>query len=89
MPDDARISFIEGDIRDRAAVERTVTEQGPERVVHLAALHFIPDCNARPSDTLEINVGGTQNVLDACARQRIPRVLYASSAAVYAPSESA
>ncbi len=89
VPADARISFVEGDIRDRAAVERAVTEHGPERVVHLAALHFIPDCNARPRDTLEINVGGTQNVLDACARQRVPSVLYASSAAVYAPNDTA
>ncbi len=89
VPADPRISFVEGDIRDRAAVERAVTEHGPERVVHLAALHFIPDCNARPRDTLEINVGGTQNVLDACARQRVPSVLYASSAAVYAPSDTA
>ncbi len=89
VPADARISFVEGDIRDRARVERAVRDHAPERVVHLAALHFIPDCNARPRDTLEINVGGTQNVLDACARQRVARVLYASSAAVYAPSDTA
>ncbi len=89
VPADARITFVEGDIRDRPRVERTVADHAPERVVHLAALHFIPDCIARPRDTLEINVGGTQNVLDACARQRVPRVLFASSAAVYAPSDEA
>src|SRR5207247_1130965 len=55
------------DITDRAACLSAIVEAEAEVVVHLAALHFIPDCNRRPADAVRINVLGTQNVLDGCA----------------------
>jgi UDP-glucose 4-epimerase len=60
----------------------------PQVVFHLAALHFIPDCDADPARCLQVNVDGTRAVLEATAalRQRVSLVL-ASSAAVYAPAD--
>ena len=87
VPTTPRITFIEGDIRDRTGVATAVRESRPELVIHLAALHFIPDCVARPNDTLEINVEGTRHVFDACASAEIRAMVFASSAAVYAPSD--
>jgi UDP-glucose 4-epimerase len=53
-------------------------------VFHLAAMHFIPACNADPVTTIEINVIGTQNVLDACAGLPTrPTFVLASTADVY------
>jgi UDP-glucose 4-epimerase len=67
---------------------RVVGESVPEVVIHLAALHFIPECNRRPVDAVRLNVIGTQNVLDACERlPHVNRVIVTSSAAVYPPSD--
>lgn len=89
VPVAAGVAVVEGDIRDLRRVQRSIDESRPQRVVHLAALHFIPDCVARPRDTIEINVEGTRTVLFACARRGVRGVVYASSAAVYAPSDRA
>ena len=89
IPPAPGLTFVVGDIRDGEHVDRAIAEARPDRVVHLAALHFIPDCVARPRDTMEINVEGTRQVFDACARHGVARVLHASSAAVYAPCDEA
>jgi UDP-glucose 4-epimerase len=80
--------LVRGDVRDAAAVERLLRELRPRRVFHLAALHYIPDCNARPVDTLDINVGGTRVLLEACRREPPASVFVASTAAVYPPAGS-
>ena len=79
--------LIEGDIRDAARTEAAIAECRPGLVIHLAAMHFIPECLARPRDTMDVNVTGTRVVLDACRRHSVDRVMFASSAAVYMPSD--
>jgi UDP-glucose 4-epimerase len=79
------VRLIEGDIRDAATVTQTVAAWAPECVVHLAAMHFIPDCIARPQETMAVNVEGTRVVLESCRGSSVRRVIFASSAAVYAP----
>jgi UDP-glucose 4-epimerase len=86
LPEHPRVRFVQGDVRDRLRVERVVASARPDCVVHLAALHFIPYCDAHPAETIEVNVDGTQNLLRACATTGVECVVFASSAAVYAPS---
>jgi UDP-glucose 4-epimerase len=86
LPEDVRL--VEGDIRDGARLEATVSAARPDCVIHLAAMHFIPDCIARPQETIDVNVEGTRRVLDSCRDSSVRHVIFASSAAVYAPSES-
>jgi len=74
------------DIRDHDAVQDAFATIAPEVVIHLAAIHFIPECEGRPDDAIAINVVGTANVLRACRPNT--RVLFASSAAVYAPEST-
>jgi UDP-glucose 4-epimerase len=76
------------DIRHRAEFTRLMMTESPWGVVHLAARHFIPDCETSPAETLDINVMGKQNVLDACAARPPERLVFASTADVYAPSDS-
>jgi UDP-glucose 4-epimerase len=78
--------LVEGDIRDRARLDETLSATKPDCVIHLAAMHFIPDCIARPVETLEVNVEGTRRVLESCRRSSVRSVVFASSAAVYAPT---
>jgi UDP-glucose 4-epimerase len=58
-------------------------------MIHLAAMHFIPDCIAHPDKTMAVNVEGTRCVLDCCRGRPLRHVAFASSAAVYAPGDSA
>jgi nucleoside-diphosphate-sugar epimerase len=74
-----------GDIRDAAAVQSAA--QGVDAVVHLAALlHIINPSPKLQESYLEINVGGTQNVVNAAVREKVKKVLYFSTIAVYGDS---
>lgn len=78
-----RVLFRQIDLRDGAALAAALQEARPERVIHLAAIHYIPYCNQHPAETLEVNVTGTQNVLEACRKFPPQSLVIASSAAVY------
>jgi UDP-glucose 4-epimerase len=71
------------DIRDRDAVESAFRKADPDIVIHLAAVHFIPYCNAHPYESADINIRGTMHVLDAAAKFRLEKLFFASTAAVY------
>ena len=83
--DDAH--FFRVDIRDRAATQEAIATIGPQWVLHLAAVHFIPYCNEHPVEAAAINITGTMNVLDACAEAE--QVFVASTAAVYPIADGA
>ncbi len=75
------------DIRDRAGVAAVMRDVAPRTVFHLAAVHYIPACEAAPGDAVGINVAGTVNLLDAAPPGTT--FVLASTAAVYAPAELA
>jgi UDP-glucose 4-epimerase len=77
------------DIRDADGVTKAICEHRPGTVIHLAATHFIPACDADPKRCIDVNVGGTQSVLDGCALASVQTVVLASTAAVYAPADVA
>lgn len=80
----ARVQFVSGDITDLDAIERTLDDYAISHVIHLAALQ-VPFCRANPPLGARVNVVGTVNMFEAVARrkERIDRVVYASSVAVY------
>ena len=82
------VRLVEADIRDPELAD-VVAELRPDVVFHLAAIHFIPACEADPARAVAVNVEGTQRVLDASAAAGAGAVLVISSAAVYAPSTEA
>jgi UDP-glucose 4-epimerase len=57
----------------------------PDTVIHLAAIHFIPECDAKPDEAVAINTQGTVNMLRACGPGT--RFVLASTAAVYSAEE--
>ncbi len=85
-PDQDRVSVIQQDVT--GSLSRVFSSFRPQAVFHLAALHFIPDCDADPARCLAVNVDGTRSVLQATAEIRGPvSLVLASSAAVYAPAD--
>lgn len=72
-----------GDIRDAPLMARVMAEFQPDTVIHLAAIHHIPTCEADPRHATDVNVVGFQTVLDAAAAHGCRRVVLASSGAVY------
>ena len=79
--------FFEVDILDHQAIANNARAISPSWVVHLAAVHFIPYCNANPYESANINLQGTVNLLDALRKvSSLTKVFFASTAAVYADS---
>jgi len=78
---DPNVRFIKGDIRDVELIRNCVRDI--DAVVHLAAVISVPFSFENPSLTFDINVNGTFNLLDACARAGVRRFVFVSSCAVY------
>ena len=73
------------DLRDAVAVAAEVRVVQPGAVYHLAAVAFGPDAAGDVRRAIDVNVGGTANLLEACASLvHPPTVLVVSSAELYA-----
>ena len=82
--DQGQVTFIVGDILDTKHLCNVVLEFQPSVVFHLAAIHHIPTCERNPVKALNVNIEGTQNVLDASIDSgSVRRFILASSGAVY------
>lgn len=71
------VQFIKGDIRDITTLDSAM--EGCDTVFHTAAIANIDDTIKRPIDTMDINVMGTVNCLEAARNQNVERFVYASS----------
>ncbi|MCY3023273.1 MAG: SDR family oxidoreductase [Planctomycetota bacterium] len=81
----ARVPFIAGSIDDTAAIAALTREAAPDAILHLAGLQ-VPTCRENPVLGARVNVLGTLNVFEAArALPKPPRIVYASSAAVFGP----
>lgn len=83
------IELEEADIRDAGEVARVLARHRPATIFHLAAIHFIPACDADPGRAIAVNVQGTQNLLSASSETGRPGVVLASTGAVYGPADTA
>ncbi len=77
---DPRVVVVEGSILDLPLLTRLL--EGADCVFHLAAL-WLFECVHQPRAALDVNVGGTFSVIEACQRAAIKRIVYSSSASVY------
>jgi UDP-glucose 4-epimerase len=83
-----RFDFQVMDITEIQEFARLVRSKRPAVIIHLAGLVSVQDSRADPALNVRLNVGGTQAVIDAAWRASVPRVVFASSAAVYGDSDS-
>ncbi|MGB9803655.1 SDR family oxidoreductase [Desulfofundulus sp.] len=76
-------SLYHGDIRDEEFVRETLAQFRPLVVIHQAAQVDVRASLDDPARDAAVNIGGTINLLEACRRTGVEKVVYASSAAVY------
>lgn len=76
-------TIIEGDIRDRALLDRLFDEHTIDAVMHFAGLKAVGESVANPLRYYETNVGGSTTLLQAMAHARVERIIFSSSATVY------
>ena len=69
-----------GDIRDIDVLNSAM--EGVDGVFHLAAMWLL-HCKDFPRTAFDVNMQGTFNVLEACVKNNIKRLVYSSSASVY------
>jgi UDP-N-acetylglucosamine 4,6-dehydratase/5-epimerase len=76
-PDEPRIRFFIGDVRDYQRVHRAF--HGVDLVVHAAALKQVPAAEYNPFEAVKTNVHGAQNVIEAAIEQGVERVIALST----------
>jgi CDP-glucose 4,6-dehydratase len=84
-----RLSVVNGDLRDLATLDRAIVGSEAEVVLHLGAQTIVGAAHRSPLPTLEANVAGTWNVLEACRLHPdlVKAVVVASSDKAYGENE--
>lgn len=80
---DQSIRIEQADIRDQPSIRSIIQNFQPESIIHLSAIHFIPECEQKPELAISINVLGTSILCSLCPPGC--RFVFASSGAVYTP----
>jgi CDP-glucose 4,6-dehydratase len=81
---DAKIEFIQGDVRDLDLLRVSIERYEIDSIFHLAAQPLAPMSNVLPFETLSINALGTYAVLEAMRTTKSAKTLvFASSGAHY------
>lgn len=75
------VTLVQGDLSDVAAIEKGM--QGADAVIHGAAIYEVGIPAGERPRMDEANVRGTENVLGAALRLKIPRALYISTVGVF------
>ena len=79
-----KVTMVEGDIADAAAIRRAVKISRPDWIFHLAAQSFVPTSWTSPGETLHVNVQGQVNLFEAVRSLGLtPRIQIACSSEEY------
>ena len=79
----ARHVFVRGSIADKALVDKVFAEFRPDVVVNLAAQDGVRYSIDHPDVCMESNLIGFYNILEACRRNPVEHLVFASSSSVY------
>jgi dTDP-glucose 4,6-dehydratase len=79
------LEIVFGDLRDPEAVAEAAS--GCSHIFHLGAVIAIPYSYQNPREFVAVNVGGTQNVLEAMRRHKTERAVFTSTSEVYGSAQ--
>ncbi|MGA9995773.1 MAG: UDP-glucose 4-epimerase GalE [Pyrinomonadaceae bacterium] len=83
----AEAKFIEGDLMDGETLRRTLTENGIEAVIHMAADSIVGESVQHPAKYYRNNVAAGLALLDTMREAKVKRIVFSSTAAVYGEPE--
>lgn len=84
MPDiHEKVQMINGDITNFANVFETLKKLSPEKIIHTAAITFIPTAVKNPSLAFNVNTVGTFNLLEASRILSVKKFIYLSTSSSY------
>ena len=79
-----KVTFVHGDVRDLETV--TKASQGCDLIFHFAAVLGVDIVADNPVETMDVEVIGTRNVVNAAEVNNIKRIMYASTSGIYGHS---
>lgn len=79
-----KIDFIKGDVRDADLVIKA--SKGCDLIFHLAAVLGVDIVADNPVETMDVEVIGTRNVVNAAEVNNIKKIMYASTSGIYGHS---
>ncbi len=79
-----KISMVNCELRDLSSVNEAISSVKPDVIFHLAAQSYVPASFSQPADTLQTNIIGTLNLLEAVRYNKIDPIIHiCSSSEVY------
>lgn len=86
LPD--TVVFVQGDVTNKQTVEDLFATHAFDVVIHCAAKKVMSEGEQSPAEYFYTNVFGTLTLLEAMASHNVPKIIFSSTAAVYAPTDT-
>lgn len=80
-----KFQLIRGDIRDKEICNKAC--EGIDYISLQAALRSVPKSMEDPESYNEVNIGGTLNMLQAASKNKVKRLVFASSSSIYGDTD--
>lgn len=80
----AQVEFIKGDVRDQETVIRA--SKNCDLIFHFAAVLGVDIVADNPVETMDVEVIGTRNVVEAAFINNVKKIMYASTSGIYGHS---
>src|SRR6266480_7182126 len=84
---DPRAEFVEGDLVDRQLIEKTLSKQQPDAVIHFAANALVGESMQNPSKYFRNNIANGLNLLDAIVAAGVEKIIFSSTCAIFGPPD--
>lgn len=81
------VTFYNGDVRDKALLDKIFEENSIDWVIHFAGLKAVGESCRKPIEYYDNNLGGTLTLVDAMRRHGCKKIVFSSSATVYGTPE--
>lgn len=81
------LTVIDGDLRRPTQIEAALEGQNFAGVLHFAALCLVNESMEKPEEYFKNNVVGTLNLLEALRKNKVDKLIFSSTCAVYGDSE--
>lgn len=75
------------DLRDRQTILDLFAQEQFDSVVHLGALAGVRDAIERPSDYIDVDLNGSQHLMDGARFNKVSNFVFASTSSVYGDTE--